>query len=370
MRRKIQKKLDMVLSLIIIVVLLPFFVATIGQRMELEELIYGKAGVAISEAETGIVETEVGIGSAEINMEEIEQLLIGIVAKEISADAEEEAILAQCVIARTNLCDAREKHTKEPESLTAGEMQELWGEHFKECYSHIEACVKQTKGEVLCWEGDYAYAAYHAISAGSTRNMQTLYGDVRMPYLKAQECEADAVAEGYLAVSYWEKTAFVEECNRLFAESEVTAWEDVTIESRDEAGYVLAMKVGSVDCNGEAFREAFGLNSACFTIAEVDNKIRIVTKGLGHGFGLSQNTANEMAKNGSDYREILSYFFPGTTLETMNKPSKEGNTNVKNNQWMVKCDEKTRNSRLFTAEAICNCRCNRSDCSSGNDNAL
>ncbi len=36
--------------------------------------------------------------------------------------------------------------------------------------------------------------------------------------------------------------------------------------------------------------------------------------GLGHGIGMSQNGANEMAKKGRDYKEILSLFFQGVTV--------------------------------------------------------
>lgn len=316
MRKNVHKKVDTLLSLVIILIFMPLFVAIIGQRMQLEEIIYGgDAGMENVPGTESNVES--GTEAGTVSHKEIEQQLIGIVAKEIEADAEEDAVLAQCVIARTNLCDAKEKHTAEPAALGIEEMRKLWGTYFEECYRRIEMCVKQTEGEVLLWEDDYAYAAYHAISAGSTRDMEELYRDAKMPYLKAQICEADAVAEGYLAVSYWEKTEFVEKCNELFAESGVTSCVDITIASRDKAGYVLTMQVGGTSCDGETFRGAFGLQSACFTITEMDEKVRIVTKGLGHGFGLSQNTAVEMAKNGYNYKEILTYFFSGTTIETV-----------------------------------------------------
>lgn len=296
MRRNIIRKIDIFLTIAIIAILLPLFVATIGQRMQLEELIYGQGGAS---------------------MDAIEEQLIGIVAKQISADAEREAILAQCVIARTTLCDAKEKHTSEPEGIGVDEMRSLWGEQFEVCYGQIESCVEQTKGEVLMWEDAYVYAPYHAISAGSTRNMSELYKDVQMPYLKMQSCEKDAVAKGYLTVSYWEKEEFVAECVRLFPESAVSTYEDVVIEKKDEAGYVLQVKVGATGCEGGTFREAFGLASAHFTITPVDDKVRIVTKGLGHGFGLSQNTANEMARQGDGYETILTYFFPGTEIKKL-----------------------------------------------------
>lgn len=316
MRKNIHKKVDTLLSLVIILIFMPLFAAIIGQRMRLEAIIYGgDVGMENVLGTESNVESET---EADTKLhKEIEQQLIGIVAKEVEVDAEDNAILAQCVIARTNLCDAKDKHTAEPEALGIEEMRKLWGTYFEECYRRIEACVKQTEGEVLLWEDDYAYAAYHAISAGSTRDMEELYKDAKMPYLKAQVCEADAAAEGYLAVSYWEKTEFAEKCNALFAESGVTSCEDIAIVSRDKIGYVLMMQVGRTSCDGETFRKALGLQSACFTITEMDEKVRIVAKGLGHGFGLSQNTANEMAKDGCSYKEILTYFFSGTTIETV-----------------------------------------------------
>lgn len=85
--------------------------------------------------------------------------------------------------------------------------------------------------------------------------------------------------------------------------------ENISIGSRDEAGYVTEMKVGEKVISGEEFRNVMELNSSCFYMKEVEGKIRIVTKGLGHGLGMSQYGANEMALEGADYTEILSYYF-------------------------------------------------------------
>ena len=64
-----------------------------------------------------------------------------------------------------------------------------------------------------------------------------------------------------------------------------------------------------------ARRQALHLNSACFYLSELDGKIRIVTKGIGHGLGLSQYGANELAKEGKNYQEILRYYYTDVTLE-------------------------------------------------------
>ena len=83
---------------------------------------------------------------------------------------------------------------------------------------------------------------------------------------------------------------------------------------REESGYVKTIQVGNSSVSGEEFRKVFSLNSACFYIREIDGRVRIVTKGLGHGYGLSIYGANEMAKEGKTYQEILSYYYSGIEI--------------------------------------------------------
>ena len=99
-------------------------------------------------------------------------MLFCIVAKEISADAPEECIKAQCVIARTNLKAAEETGTELPGRMTMGELQELWGDYFSEAEGKIKEAIQETDGETLQYRNHYIYAAYHAVSAGNTRNMR------------------------------------------------------------------------------------------------------------------------------------------------------------------------------------------------------
>ena len=67
------------------------------------------------------------------------------------------------------------------------------------------------------------------------------------------------------------------------------------------------------------FRSCFGLNSSCFYLKEVEGQVRIVTKGLGHGLGLSQYGANELAKEGKSYQEILKYYYQEISIEEISE---------------------------------------------------
>ena len=87
------------------------------------------------------------------------------------------------------------------------------------------------------------------------------------------------------------------------------------VTKRDGAGYVVELKVGELVQSGEKFREEHGLASSSFELQSFSEVTRVICKGVGHGLGLSQYTANEMAKEGKNYQEILQYFYEGTSLQ-------------------------------------------------------
>lgn len=277
-RKNLAKRINTMLTILLLLLLIPLFLTIFCQKMQLEELL----GNVNRTAET----------------EEDADMLFCIVAKEISADAPEECIKAQCVIARTNLKAAEEMGTELPGSVTMGELQELWGDYFSEAEGKIKEAIQETDGETLQYRNHYIYAAYHAVSAGNTRNMEELYPDSDMPYLSGVACYEDAQAPDYLSVLYLDQ--------------------EITIEEKDSAGYVTKAQMNGKSYTGEELRVELGLKSANFNVTELEpGKIRIVTKGHGHGFGLSQYTAQKMAEKGEDYRKILQYFFPGTELENV-----------------------------------------------------
>ena len=277
-RKNLAKRINMMLTILLLLLLIPLFLTIFCQKMQLEELL----GNVNQTAET----------------EEDADMLFCIVAKEISANAPEECIKAQCVIARTNLKAAEEMGTELPGSMTMGELQELWGDYFSEAEGKIREAIQETDGETLQYRNHYIYAAYHAVSAGNTRNMEELYPDSDMPYLSGVACYEDAQAPDYLSVLYLDR--------------------EITIEEKDSAGYVTKAQMNGKSYTGEELRGELGLKSANFNVTELEpGKIRIVTKGYGHGFGLSQYTAQKMAEKGEDYRNILQYFFPGAEVKSV-----------------------------------------------------
>ncbi len=255
-----------------------------------------------------------------------EDFLRGIVANEISMDTEPEAIKAQAVIARTNCLRAMERGENLPEGLTKGEMVRLWGqENFSERYSLLESSIEATKGVSMVYNGSYIQADFHKISAGYTRDAAEVYGNEDFPYLKSIDSRMDLIGEDFLKVIFYTPNELIAKGGELFtdetkaAAAEISAagfMEKISITKRDKAGYVTEVTIDGKPHSGEEARLLYGWNSSNFSLKEVDGEIRVTTKGLGHGLGVSLHGANELAKDGFSYKEILKYFYSGIEFVT------------------------------------------------------
>ncbi len=287
----------------IVLVLLPFVITLLFQGEEFfPELLQGVS----AEPET---ETE-GTYFAGID---VEGKVVAVLAKEISVNSEREAIKAQAVIARTNLIGARLTGEEEPEGLTTDQMMKQFGEdRFKRCYEKLADCVEETKGLVLTCRNKIIEAPYFSVSNGYTRSAGEAFAGEEIEYLKGVEAKEDILSENFLRVEFLEVSEFVEKCNQNYPDAALTAEniaEQVEVISRDDGEFVKELRIGGVTVNGEEFRKAMDFHSACFSIKEVEGKIRVVTEGYGHCVGLSQYGANVLAGEGKTYEEILKKYY-------------------------------------------------------------
>ncbi len=312
-----KEKIKTCLAVCILVLTVPYVVTLVFQGGETStgtEIIQEalKEGSAENEENSGnkIADTEL----------DTEDYLTGVLAKEIPLSYQKEAVKAQAVIARTALILALETEDKKlPESMSREEMLELWGqEGFEKNYQLLEEAVEATEGEILLYDGKPIQAAFHAVSAGKTRNAKEALQREDEPYLAGADSEMDIPSPDFLKVVFMEKEEFLNKLKEISPESDITEanlLETVSVTERDSADYAVQVKVGEQTVTGEEFRDCLNLNSACFYFKEVENKIRIVTKGLGHGLGLSQYGANELAAGGKSYKEILQYYYKDITIE-------------------------------------------------------
>lgn len=305
-----KEKIKTFFSVCILVIAVPYIVTLLFQGNE----------TSSTQKEIEKIKQENAQGQSAKSEIDVEEYVKGVVAKQISLESEMETLKAQAVIGRTMIVKAQEEGKELPQSMETEELLELLGQKgFEEKYSALEEAAASTRGEILTWQEKPAEPAYHAVSAGMTRSGQNALGREDVPYMEAVESPKDILSPDYLKVIFMEKTEVAQKLQAADSALVLNLEEipgNIQITQRDDSGYVTQVQIGETVLSGEQFRQYLELNSACFYIKEVEGQVRILTKGLGHGLGLSQYGANQMAKEGKDYKEILNYYYHGLELKT------------------------------------------------------
>lgn len=244
----------------------------------------------------------------------VEDFLVPVLAAQIPVDFGPETLKAQAVLARTYIyremdgADTIYEEALDMDVLSRDQMEAMWGsENFASCYGALQTAVKETEGEVIACQGALIEPLFCRASAGKTRTRGEEY-----PYLKQAESPGDLLADGYLSISVFAAETLAERINGIPSASPVTAAQlpgEIQVAERDGAGYVLQIQIGQKTYTGEEVQYALGLSSACYSFDELDGKIRVTCRGIGHGYGFSQAGASEMEKAGKSYRELLSCYF-------------------------------------------------------------
>ena len=174
-----------------------------------------------------------------------------------------------------------------------------------------EAAVCETDGICLSYDGKPVKAAYFPVSNGRTRNAAEVVQNGSYPYLVSVECRQDILAKNFqsrVSFSKEEYCRLVKQGFPIDIENE-EIWKRLEL-TYDSTEYVIEAAVNGLSCNGEIFRDMFGLSSSCFYAEWDDESVTFFVRGVGHGLGMSQYGANERAISGETFDEILeNYFF-------------------------------------------------------------
>ncbi|WP_054739662.1 SpoIID/LytB domain-containing protein [Cellulosilyticum ruminicola] len=251
-----------------------------------------------------------------------ESLIMPILAKEISYKYEYEAIKAQAVIIRTYMARrALGMQVKaELSGYTEEEMKQLWQNEYESIYEMYKEAIEETSDEMMFYNRQPIQPLYHKSNGGLTRNAKDVY-DIEVPYLVSVESQ-DETNNTQMKLS---KNSIVEALSKKYPElvaDEKNLENQIQIIEKDEAGYIKSIQVGNVILSGEAFKTLLGLESSNFRIYLSGDHFIFDVIGSGRGLGLSQNGANEMAKQGKNYKDILAYYYSGIEIKTYNEVSK------------------------------------------------
>ena len=91
----------------------------------------------------------------------------------------------------------------------------------------------------------------------------------------------------------------------------------IQIVSRDDTNHVKEIKVGDKIYKGTTFRSLLKLRSTDFDIMVNDNSVVFITRGFGHGVGMSQTGADSLAKEGKNYEEIIKHYYSGVEIQNI-----------------------------------------------------
>ena len=255
-----------------------------------------------------------------VQMQNMDDYLIGVVMAEMPASFETEALKAQAVAARTYTYKAFStggKHGDGSVCMDPGCCQAYLTEEdylakggSREGIEKVCGAVLATSGEVLTYDGELIEATYFSCSGGSTEDASAVWG-TEFPYLQAVSSPGEERASYHtdtITVSPRQfQTALGRELpgppQTWFGEPSYTA-----------GGGVDTITIGSEAYTGTQLRSLLNLRSTAFSFSAEADAITITTKGYGHRVGMSQYGADAMAVAGSTYGEILAHYYPGTTL--------------------------------------------------------
>ena len=256
--------------------------------------------------------------------------LWGVVAAEMPAAFEPEALRAQAVCARTYSLWKLQAGSHEADGadicadsnccqayISPGEAEQRWADDAGAYTAKIAAAVADTDGQVLTYNGAPIQAVFFSSADGQTADAQEVWGK-SLPYLVPVDSP-----EGDEVPNYRSTVILTADEVRKLAEDaglgcdlsgEPSVWfQNLT---RTASGRVDSVELGGAELSGGAARSLFSLRSASFDVAEEDGSFIFSVTGYGHGVGMSQYGANAMAKAGTGWAEILAHYYTGAELQT------------------------------------------------------
>ncbi len=320
-----QPMLSKLIFLVLVVVLL-FFLLPIFFGEDEESL-----GEALEPAVTQLSGKTFSVFTGDEIVEmDVNDYLWGVLAAEMPASFEEEALKAQAVAARTYAMDKSARtnsnhpdadvccdHTCCQAYISKEDAMANWGDSASYYADKITTAINETGNEVLLYEGNLITAVFHSSSAGATEDAVAVWGNA-VPYLVSVESPEGETVPNYNSEVTFSAEEFASKIKAYYPEANLegsaTTW--IGASQLAASGSVSEILVGGVSIRGTSMRSILGLRSTTFTVTTYEDQLIFSVTGYGHGVGMSQYGANTMAAEGSNYEEILTWYYTGVTVET------------------------------------------------------
>ena len=258
-----------------------------------------------------------------INIVPVEEYLRAVLPKEMSPSWNKDALKAQAVAARTFALKNRKRHQNEGYDLCSTvHCQSFDGVEMLN--ERTDEAIYSTFGEVIYYKDKLIEASFHTDSGGITENAVDVW-ETDYPYLRA-------VTEIENKTMEWTEYFTTEEFNKRLNENgykigdvkfiKLTDLEIGKVKrDRSSSGRVKEITiVGSSDeikLSGNDMRTIFGLKSTLFDVSMNTEGFKFKGYGWGHGVGMSQYGALNLAEHGYDYEKILNHYYKGTEIKRL-----------------------------------------------------
>ncbi len=304
-----------ILSFTLLVILIPLFIIGLHNSTKIINKIkygiYNNKVIRVKKSSDGQI----------INVP-IEEYVIGVVAGEVPASFNIEALKAQAVASRTYALN-HAKNSKNDYDVTDStqnqvyisydDMKKKWKDNYEKNLLKVKNAVLSTKGEVVLYQNNLIDALFFSTSNGYTENSENVFSSSK-PYLVSVS-------------SSWDKT----ESPVFNSKSEVSKSEflfNLGLEKKDNiiienikktnTGRVISLSINGKNFKSNEIKKIFNLKSTSFDIEVLQEKVVFNVSGYGHGVGMSQYGANGMAKDGYNYKDILKHYYQNCEIKKIN----------------------------------------------------
>ena len=181
------------------------------------------------------------------------------------------------------------------------------GDEFDKYYKKISKCVKETKDKIITYNNEPIKAFYYSMSNGYTESSLNVFNE-ELDYLNVIESKWDEDNQETITISKDNFcTSLNIECSKI----------EITNTKKDKSNRVETIIINNKTYTGIELRKLLNLRSTDFEIIITNSAVNITTKGYGHGVGMSQYGANNMAKEGYTYEEILKYYYQNIEISNI-----------------------------------------------------
>lgn len=264
----------------------------------------------------------------------LEEYIVGVVAAEMPASFELEALKAQAVAARTFAirkmralggsgcsshpqADVCSLYSHCQAWISDEQQKKNWGSDYIANHEKIVRAVEETRGYIMTYKGTPIEVFFHSTSNGKTEDAGEVFSH-SLPYYTVVESPGEENSPKYKQTFTFSNDQFVKIFKSRYPDSNLSAKNlssQIKIKSYTKSGRVGELIVGGITVKGTDFRYLYGLNSTDFKFKFEGDKVIIETTGYGHGVGMSQVGANYMAQQGHTYTDILRHYYKGVDIE-------------------------------------------------------